>query len=518
MKTDRLPPNSPESEIGVLGCILSEPDLVKDAADRITTTETFYDLRCRGIWETISEMHRKRLPVDMLTVSTRMKADGRLDSVGGMEFLLGLPDQIPSTQNLGVYIDDICGKYQLRRLLEECGNVTEQIFANGQPVESILEDAEIRFSSATKQSRKHQEPEIRWSELGAFDTDNDPNCLLGYYNGRSTRYVCKGYGAWLIGPSGIGKSSLMLQIAACCATGKPFFGIVPRGPMRILIVQAENDKGDLSEEAKGISRGLGIEPFSESDDLLDRNIVIKSVVGKIGSAFCAWLRNEIISSGADIVMVDPLLSFAGIDVSKQDQCSQFLRLWLNPILIETGAAMICIHHTGKPRREDNRGPQTLHERMYAGLGSSELVNWARAVMLVEPAGENAFRLHLAKRGKRAGAMHPDGEWTQLVWLQHARDYIFWEQIPPPQALEEEPKPAGRPSKADEVNSMNLHSFLVECKVEGETLSEIASRLENWLAKEALDISKKTCTRIIPRLVESKKLQKNDGLYFVGSNA
>ena len=68
-----------------------------------------------------------------------------------------------------------------------------------------------------------------------------------------------------------------------------------------------------------------------------------------GTTFTKALRDLVVSHQADIVFVDPLLSFAGIDVSDQEQASKFLRHDLAPILLETGAVLVAMHHTGKPK-------------------------------------------------------------------------------------------------------------------------------------------------------------------------
>ena len=47
---------------------------------------------------------------------------------------------------------------------------------------------------------------------------------------------------------------------------------------------------------------------------------------------------------------------------------------------------------------------------------------------------------LAKRGKRAGATHLEGDRTNLLYLKHSDKGILWEQRPKPIIVVEEPKP------------------------------------------------------------------------------
>ena len=62
--------------------------------------------------------------------------------------------------------------------------------------------------------------------------------------------------------------------------------------------------------------------------------------------------------------------------------------------------------------------------------------------------EGNYELLLAKRGKRAGATHLEGDRTNLLYLKRSDHSILWEQRPKPVVIAEEPKPkAKRKAKA-----------------------------------------------------------------------
>lgn len=77
---------------------------------------------------------------------------------------------------------------------------------------------------------------ILLSELAEFDAENDPDNILG------NRWLCKGGSCLFVGQSGIGKSSLCMQMSMNWALGRTTFGIRPERPLKSLIVQAENDR------------------------------------------------------------------------------------------------------------------------------------------------------------------------------------------------------------------------------------------------------------------------------------
>lgn len=277
---------------------------------------------------------------------------------------------------------------------------------------------------------------VRIEDLEKFDPENDPNRLLG------ARWLCKGGSALLVGPSGVGKSSLTMQFACLLATGAPFFGIPVVRPLKVLVVQAENDEGDLAEMLAGVREGLNLDAeFGDESAIatLKRNLVFVRDTTHTGARFVEAAHRLIERHKPDIVFLDPLLSFVGGDISKQEVCSAFLREGLNPIAEATGCCWVCVHHTGKPPSDKTaRAGWQSSDWAYSGIGSSELTNWARAALTLRQTGPGVFQLMLAKRGNRARATHPDGEPTTVIWLRHSTTGgIFWEQCQPPAGEEGE---------------------------------------------------------------------------------
>jgi len=511
--SERLPPHSSESEQGVIGCILLSPkECLPQCQQAFSGSSPFYDLRHDAIYNACINLGSE---LDLITLQQRLKDNGELDQIGGIAYLNALQDAVPSAANLAYYLNIVVEKYELRRLIQTCSGVIDRVYQYTGELPQLLDEVGHDIGRICR-AKPVTGSVLGWDEMMNLDTSQDANCILGYHNDRTTRYLCKGHSAWLIGPSGVGKSSLLFQMGTCFATGKDFHGIATAygRPMRILIVQAENDDGDMAEMAKGIHEGLAM---AMEDDLLElarRNIKVVSVTGKIGLQFCAWLRQEIEAFRADIVLVDPLLSFAGIDVSRQDQVSQFCRVWLGPVLQETGVVMIAAHHTGKPPRQDGKKPQaqSLTDLAYAGIGSSELVNWARAVMLLQTAGDNLYRLILAKRGKRACATNPDGSRTTSIWLRHAEGRIFWEHCDPPAESESKGKnKEGRPSKVEDLIAIGLGSVIDQLSTEVGKL-ELSRRIEKYAATKSKDVSLDTCKRAVEKLVENGAIKKTDNGY------
>ena len=266
--------------------------------------------------------------------------------------------------------------------------------------------------------------EVSTDTLENYDTKHDPNHVVGH-----GRYLCRGGSLLVTGQSGIGKSSFVMQMAASWAIGRELFGIPVIRPLRIAVVQAECDIGDLAEAYQGVSSGMRLSP--DEKVLCRANLKFFTEASKTGKDFVDLCRKIITRHKLDVLVADPLLSYVGGDLSKQEVCSHFLRNLVQPVLQETGCIMVFIHHEGKPKPQEVKDGQTVSDQMYSGIGSSELVNWARAIINIRRESKEmpVFSFNLTKRGKLAGMRTPDGKPTLSLKLKHADDRVLWEIAP-----------------------------------------------------------------------------------------
>jgi hypothetical protein len=278
-------------------------------------------------------------------------------------------------------------------------------------------------------------------EILATDTTDDPNALIGHRR----RFLAKG-GSWLIiGPSGIGKSTLITSLCLNAAAGVTWHGISFRRPLKTLVVQAENDPGDLAEMILGALKAASFDAATEA--LAKKNILWRQECSRTGSDFCEWLEKVVVATGADLVVIDPLLSYVGDDISQQKVASQFLRNGLQPIQQQTGCITVVVHHTGKPSKDAGAHKGwSESDFAYLGLGSSDVTNWARAISVFTPSGVDTgvFRFMIPKRGKRAGMVDSfSKETTTSIFLKHAGSGLGWVQCEPPDESEMADRKGGR---------------------------------------------------------------------------
>jgi len=255
-------------------------------------------------------------------------------------------------------------------------------------------------------------------DLMDFDPDNDPDNLIG------NRWITRGSSMIISGGTGIGKSSLMMQVIIRWCLGLDFFGIKPVKPLKIGVIQAENDKGDLAEAFRGVvHKRFSLDQMNQ----LQKNLEFRTETVRTGDQFLAYARRFIHRSKLDLIVADPLFSYFGGDLSDQSEVSIFLRNKLQPILHETKVAWVWMHHVAKPQRKDGGEPLTTMELAHSGFGSSELANWAREIAVLHEVGQSKprrFQLAFCKRGGRIGLPSP------ILNLQHSATGIQWEESNP----------------------------------------------------------------------------------------
>lgn len=249
--------------------------------------------------------------------------------------------------------------------------------------------------------------QITLKSLFEFDPSTDPSNLIG------ARFLCKNGTLLIVGASGIGKSTFSLQMCCKFALGLDFLGIRPDRALKTIYIQAENDFGDMAEIFQGLCKSLDIRPKSPESKLLHQNIKIFSEDQHSGDDFLGSLETVVKQEKPDIILIDPLLSYIGGDISQQEVVGKFLRDGLNPILRTSGAACIMVHHIKKGGGSD----------LYAAMGSVELANSPRAIINLSPAKANPgcdLILEATKRGDRIGLKNVIGESTNRLGIRYGK--------------------------------------------------------------------------------------------------
>ncbi len=151
----RIPPQSIESEQAVLGSIMLRKDAIHEVED-IVTPDSFYVEKHKMIFKAMLDLSQKSEPIDMLSLSTKLREQKLIDNIGGNKYLAEIVNTVPSSVNVKHYADIVQKKYVLRNLIEAADYVSELAFEESDDhMAEILDMAEKKIFSVVS-SPKNQ--------------------------------------------------------------------------------------------------------------------------------------------------------------------------------------------------------------------------------------------------------------------------------------------------------------------------------------------------------------------------
>ena len=393
------------------------------------------------------------------------------------------------------YLEDIAAAAGTRKATQIGRKLADGSMAVADALEELKQLAKPKSTMAGVEMHTFE-------QLFAYTPKDDASTLVG------DRWLCRGGQLLLLGQSGIGKSSYTLQQAMTWALGMPFFGMKPRQPLKCLIVQAENDMGDMAEVVQGVKTyvvdGSKLDERTALEQL-KRNIIVARVTAQTGEAFIEVIRELIAKHGPfDLVYGDPLLSYIGDDISQQAVASHFLRELCNPLAFEHNFAWVWSHHTGKPQSDSkSRAHWNANDYAYIGLGSSELTNWARAIAVLQTTKhEGIFKVLLAKRGNRAGVVDEHGHPTTDICIKHADLGLHWKPATLPEETEEEGKSQGKSGRTPKLSPLQEAEIIAKHAIWPDGARGFYSEM-----KTKYGVSRDTIERILRRSRNSTETQK-----------
>ena len=147
----RIPPQNIESEKALLGSIMLRPEALAEIMD-ILRPEAFYADKHKTIFEAMMHLYEKREPIDLLTLSSKLKESVDLDRIGGMSYLTEMVNSVPSSSNAEHYATIISKKHTMRRLIEAAEHISKISYDDENEIEELLDKAEKKIYEVTSKN------------------------------------------------------------------------------------------------------------------------------------------------------------------------------------------------------------------------------------------------------------------------------------------------------------------------------------------------------------------------------
>ncbi len=136
----KTPPHNDEAEQSVLGAILIDKDAIGTVSEIISKDDFYSDLN-GIIYEAMLSLYEERKPIDILTLTSRLKKNKTDDKVDS-SYLSDLLNAVPTAANVEEYANIIKEAATKRNLISIGTNIAENAFKEDKEVPELLDKAE----------------------------------------------------------------------------------------------------------------------------------------------------------------------------------------------------------------------------------------------------------------------------------------------------------------------------------------------------------------------------------------
>ena len=149
LQKGKIPPQAVELEEAVLGAMLIDKKGVDEVID-ILQPEAFYKKAHQFIFESIYSLFHDSQPIDLLTVSSALRKEGKLDQVGGEFYLVQLSQKVASSAHIEFHARIILQKFIQRSLIRISNEIIETAYLESTDVFDLLDQAESKLYDVTQ--------------------------------------------------------------------------------------------------------------------------------------------------------------------------------------------------------------------------------------------------------------------------------------------------------------------------------------------------------------------------------
>ena len=149
LQQGKIPPQALDLEEAVLGAMLIDKKGVDEVID-ILQPDAFYKTAHQYIFNSIYQLFHDSQPIDLLTVSSALRKDGKLEIVGGEFYLVQLSQRVASSAHIEFHARIILQKFIQRSLIRISNEIIETAYKDSTDVFDLLDEAESKLYDVTQ--------------------------------------------------------------------------------------------------------------------------------------------------------------------------------------------------------------------------------------------------------------------------------------------------------------------------------------------------------------------------------
>jgi replicative DNA helicase len=224
----KIPPQALDFEEAVLGALMLEKNALTAVID-ILQPEVFYKQAHQKIFKAIKNLFASTEPIDILTVSNKLKMEGELEEVGGAYYITQLTNRVASSANIEFHARILLQKYVQRELIRVSSETIKDAFEDGTDVFELLDKSEQQLFDISENNFRRESLDmqslVRESIAEIEAAKNSEGSLRGIPSGftdldRLTAGWQKSDLVVIAARPGMGKTAFALTVARNAAMAK----------------------------------------------------------------------------------------------------------------------------------------------------------------------------------------------------------------------------------------------------------------------------------------------------------
>lgn len=374
----RLPPQNIEAEQAVLGAVFLDPEALA-TAKTILGRDDFYRETHREIFRAMEELASKGKPIDAITMVAALRTRQLLEQIGGPAYLAELADAVPTTAHQKHYAA-IVRDMSVKRAVASISEDLSHMAYNGVSADALVGEFQRRANQLDKSAVGNviaARPSLlsfAESKQLADEAESRPHIIQDFITVQDIFGVAA--------KKGIGKSTLLRQMAVAVSEGNDFLGL-HTNQQRVWYLDLEPGNQQKRHEKFEL---LGWNPRS-------KNLVLSVCPPVAGEPWAfEWLEEEIVKNGFGLVIIDTLFKFCKVEQGNDYSSGLYGTAPLEGIVKRTKTSIGVAHHAPK-----NANPNS------ANVSAADLFLGAVSIA-------GSFGVCLAMRRQRGG---PSGSRVSL---------------------------------------------------------------------------------------------------------
>lgn len=336
----RIMPNSLEAEQSVIGSMIMDRDAIVTATEMLHKDD-FYHQQYGILFEAMSELFMKNLPVDLVTLQNKLKEKDVPDEISSLEFVRDLLNAVPTSANIKYYANIVAENAVKRRLIRTLESIENECYAGKESLESVLAKTETDVFKILNSRSGGDFVPIRQVVMNALEKIEKASKQSGTVTGIPTGFIDLDYRTAGLQPSDLilvaarpsmGKTAFVLNIAQYVAFHEA---------KSVAIFSLEMSKEQLvnrlfSLESRVDAQALRTGNLSDADweklvegagIIGDSKLIIDDTPGISINELRSKCRKYKLEQGLDIIIIDylQLMTGSGRTESRQQEISDISR-------------------------------------------------------------------------------------------------------------------------------------------------------------------------------------------------